>query len=179
MNTPRKFAARLMATVGFGLVLVTAQAQTSPDTAATQAPGASQSQCQGKGHGEKGHGTEQLPRLAGQVPRYIEAQLKSFNTRARTNDNEIMHSIASKLTELEVVARAKVEVAYGGRRLGDERLARLHEAQRMADLARRGHVVKSIPHLGGPCAMQAIRVLDNGVRQAGSDPRRDGWAGAY
>ncbi|MCC6720436.1 MAG: gamma-glutamyltransferase [Acetobacteraceae bacterium] len=49
----------------------------------------------------------------------------------------------------------------------------------LADLAGRGHVVKQLGHLGGPCAMQAIRVLDNGVRQAGSDPRRDGWAGAY
>ena len=57
-------------------------------------------------HGDKGLGTEQLPRLAGQVPRYIEAQLKSFNTRARTNDNEIMHSIASRLSELEVKAVA-------------------------------------------------------------------------
>lgn len=57
-------------------------------------------------HGDKGHGTDQLPRLAGQVPRYTEAQLKSFNTRARTNDNEIMHSIASKLSELEVKAVA-------------------------------------------------------------------------
>ena len=53
-------------------------------------------------HGEAGHGTDQLPRLAGQVPRYIEDQLRSFNKRERTNDNAIMHSIASKLTELEV-----------------------------------------------------------------------------
>ena len=57
-------------------------------------------------HGDKGHGTEQLPRLAGQVPRYTESQLKSFNTRERTNDNEVMHSVASKLTELEVKAVA-------------------------------------------------------------------------
>ena len=57
-------------------------------------------------HGDKGHGTEQLPRLAGQVPRYLEAQLKSFTTRARTNDNEVKHSVASKLTELEVKAVA-------------------------------------------------------------------------
>lgn len=57
-------------------------------------------------HGENGHGTEQLPRLAGQVPRYIEEQLKSFHSRQRTNDNEIMHSVASKLTELEVKALA-------------------------------------------------------------------------
>lgn len=53
-------------------------------------------------HGDNGHGTDQLPRLAGQVPRYIEDQLRSFNKRERTNDNAIMHSIASKLTELEV-----------------------------------------------------------------------------
>ena len=52
-------------------------------------------------------------------------------------------------------------------------------AETLSDLARRGHSVKRIPHLDGPCAMQAIRVLDNGVRMAGSDPRRDGWAGAY
>ncbi len=57
-------------------------------------------------HGEKGRGTEQLPRLAGQVPRYVEQQLKSFNERERNNDNAVMHSIASKLTELEVKAVA-------------------------------------------------------------------------
>jgi cytochrome c553 len=53
-------------------------------------------------HGERGHGTAQLPRLAGQVPQYIESQLRSFNKRERTNDNAVMHSIASKLTELEI-----------------------------------------------------------------------------
>lgn len=53
-------------------------------------------------HGDNGHGTDQLPRLAGQVPRYIEDQLRSFNKRERTNDNAIMHSIASRLTELEI-----------------------------------------------------------------------------
>lgn len=57
-------------------------------------------------HGERGLGTDQLPRLAGQVPKYIESQLKSFEQRERTNDNAIMHSIASRLTELEVKAVA-------------------------------------------------------------------------
>lgn len=57
-------------------------------------------------HGDKGLGTDRLPRLAGQVPKYIEVQLKSFNQRERTNDNDVMHSIASKLTELEVKAVA-------------------------------------------------------------------------
>lgn len=55
MNTPRKFAARLMATVGFGLLMVGAHAQTSPAPATTPAPAASQPQCHGKGHGDKGH----------------------------------------------------------------------------------------------------------------------------
>ena len=54
-----------------------------------------------------------------------------------------------------------------------------HGEEVLADLAGRGHLIKRLAHLEGPCAMQAIRVLDNGVRMAGSDPRRDGWAGAY
>lgn len=52
-------------------------------------------------HGAKGLGTPQLPRLAGQHPRYIEDQLKQFNSRERNNDNAIMHTVASKLSELE------------------------------------------------------------------------------
>ncbi|MDP1732946.1 MAG: c-type cytochrome [Sulfuritalea sp.] len=64
-------------------------------------------------HGPQGLGTEQLPRLAGQHPAYIEIQLKEFNKRARTNDNSIMHSIAAKLTELETKA---VSVYIGGLR---------------------------------------------------------------
>ena len=42
----------------------------------------------------------------------------------------------------------------------------------LADLARRGHEVKPVPHLEGPCSMQVIRLMDNGVRMAASDPRR-------
>lgn len=57
-------------------------------------------------HGEKGYGTPLLPRLAGQNPEYIASQLKQFNKRERTNDNDVMHSIASKLTELEIRAVA-------------------------------------------------------------------------
>jgi cytochrome c553 len=55
-------------------------------------------------HGPGAHGTAQLPRLAGQHPAYLEIQLKEFNKRARTNDNAVMHTIASKLTELEISA---------------------------------------------------------------------------
>ena len=58
-------------------------------------------------HGPKGHGTPQLPRLAGQHPRYVEDQLRQFNKRERTNDNAVMHTVASKLTELETHAVAE------------------------------------------------------------------------
>lgn len=57
-------------------------------------------------HGPQGHGTETLPRLAGQHAQYTENQLKQFNKRERTNDNAVMHSVAVKLTELEVKAVA-------------------------------------------------------------------------
>jgi cytochrome c553 len=57
-------------------------------------------------HGPKAHGTVQLPRLAGQNAQYLETQLKEFNQRSRTNDNAVMHAIASKLTELEAAAVA-------------------------------------------------------------------------
>lgn len=55
-------------------------------------------------HGPKGGGTETLPRLAGQHAQYTENQLKAFNKRERTNDNAVMHAIASKLSELELKA---------------------------------------------------------------------------
>lgn len=57
-------------------------------------------------HGANAHGTETLPRLAGQHAQYTENQLKSFNKRERSNDNAVMHGIASKLSELEMKAVA-------------------------------------------------------------------------
>jgi cytochrome c553 len=62
-------------------------------------------------HGDRGHGTHQLPRIAGQHPAYLETQLKEFVKRERTNDNAIMHSVATKLTELEL---RSVSVYLGG-----------------------------------------------------------------
>ena len=62
-------------------------------------------------HGSNGHGTHQLPRIAGQHPAYLETQLKEFVKRERNNDNAVMHSVASKLTELEIRA---VSVYLGG-----------------------------------------------------------------
>ncbi len=52
-------------------------------------------------HGPKALGTSALPRLAGQHAEYTVRQLKEFNKRTRTNDNAVMHVIASQLTELE------------------------------------------------------------------------------
>jgi cytochrome c553 len=57
-------------------------------------------------HGTNAHGSETLPRLAGQHARYTENQLKQFINRERSNDNAVMHGIASRLSELEVKAVA-------------------------------------------------------------------------
>jgi cytochrome c553 len=57
-------------------------------------------------HGAQGHGTEALPRLAGQHAQYLERQLRAFGKRERTNDNAVMHTIASQLTEPEIKAVA-------------------------------------------------------------------------
>ncbi|WP_284155315.1 c-type cytochrome [Sulfuricystis multivorans] len=63
------------------------------------------------------HGVEKesanaiYPRLTAQYPNYLVTQLKDFGKRERTNDNAVMHSIASKLTELEMHA---VAVYLGG-----------------------------------------------------------------
>ena len=57
-------------------------------------------------HGAGGQGTVTLPRLAGQHAQYTERQLKAFNQRERTNDNAVVHSVAVKLTELELKAVA-------------------------------------------------------------------------
>lgn len=57
-------------------------------------------------HGPSGYGTNALPRIAGQHAQYTEKQIKEFNARTRTNDNMVMHTVASKLTELEIKAVA-------------------------------------------------------------------------
>ena len=57
-------------------------------------------------HGENGEGSDLRPRLAGQHKRYVAEQLHGFHERGRTNDNAIMFSIASKLTEMEIEAVA-------------------------------------------------------------------------
>jgi gamma-glutamyltranspeptidase len=49
----------------------------------------------------------------------------------------------------------------------------------LAGLERLGHRLNRVGPLEAPCSVQAIRIAANGVRMAGSDPRRDGWAEAY
>ena len=49
----------------------------------------------------------------------------------------------------------------------------------LTGLEQLGHRLHRAGPLEGPCSVQVLRVLDNGVRMAGSDPRRDGWAAAY
>ncbi len=58
-------------------------------------------------HGADAQGTATLPRLASQIPGYIQTQLKSFNKRERTNDNAVMHAVVEKMTELEMAAVAE------------------------------------------------------------------------
>lgn len=58
-------------------------------------------------HGEAAEGSANLPRLATQFSGYVHNQLKSFNKRERTNDNAVMHSVADKMTELEMAAVAE------------------------------------------------------------------------
>lgn len=58
-------------------------------------------------HGEKAHGTDLAPRLAGQHAPYLERQLREFTQRARTNDNEIMHTLAAALSAFDRKALAE------------------------------------------------------------------------
>jgi cytochrome c553 len=58
-------------------------------------------------HGEAARGTEKLPALAGQHAAYLEREIREFTSRARTNDNEVMHAVSQKLTALEVRALAE------------------------------------------------------------------------
>lgn len=56
-------------------------------------------------HGTGGRGNAELPRIAGQNPRYIERQLKSYANRTREGDSAaVMTLVASRMTELEMKA---------------------------------------------------------------------------
>jgi cytochrome c553 len=57
-------------------------------------------------HGPTGTGMpSQYPRIAGQFPEYIEAQLKAFRAGSRANDpNGMMRGVAARLTDREIRA---------------------------------------------------------------------------
>jgi cytochrome c553 len=57
-------------------------------------------------HGPAGTGIPaQYPRIAGQFPEYIDAQLKAFRAGTRTNDpNSMMRSVAARMTDREIQA---------------------------------------------------------------------------
>lgn len=53
-------------------------------------------------HGPRARGGQLLPRLAGQHAEYIETQLRRYIERSRTTDQTLMHSVASKMTDVEI-----------------------------------------------------------------------------
>lgn len=55
-------------------------------------------------HGPKARGGKLLPRLAGQHAKYLELQLRHFLEQSRTTDQTLMHSVASKMTDDEILA---------------------------------------------------------------------------
>ena len=60
-------------------------------------------------HGPAGLGMPaQYPRVAGQFPEYVEAQLKAFRAGARANDpNGMMRAVAARMNEAEIKAVAE------------------------------------------------------------------------
>jgi len=60
-------------------------------------------------HGPAGAGMPaQYPRIAGQFPEYIDAQLKAFRSGARANDpNGMMRGVAAKMSDREIQAVAE------------------------------------------------------------------------
>lgn len=57
-------------------------------------------------HGPNGHGTDTLPRLAGQHALYIENQMRAFTRRERSDEGGLMRVIAVGLSEAELRAVA-------------------------------------------------------------------------
>jgi len=60
-------------------------------------------------HGPAGAGIPaQYPRIAGQFPEYVEAQLKAFRAGTRANDpNGMMRSVAARMSDREIQAVAE------------------------------------------------------------------------
>jgi cytochrome c553 len=54
-----------------------------------------------------GQGASNPLRLTRQSSGYFSAELEQFNQRQRTNDNIVMHTVAEKMSELEMAAVAE------------------------------------------------------------------------
>ncbi|OWV98729.1 hypothetical protein ATY79_18855 [Rhizobium sp. R693] len=48
-----------------------------------------------------------------------------------------------------------------------------------AGIKSRGHNLKTVGTLEGPCSLEIIKIQEDGLKIAASDPRRDGWAAAF
>lgn len=57
-------------------------------------------------HGPRGHGTDTLPRLAGQHALYIENQMRAFTRRERSDEGGVMRVVATGLSDAELKAVA-------------------------------------------------------------------------
>ncbi len=58
-------------------------------------------------HGQRGHGSARLPRLAGQHPEYIVRQLGLFLRAERPSENDVMREVAARLSAEEIRAVAE------------------------------------------------------------------------
>jgi cytochrome c553 len=59
-----------------------------------------------KCHGLQGEGTASLPRVGGQHAQYLENQLRAFSQRERINDNQVMQTIAARISDADLRAVA-------------------------------------------------------------------------
>jgi len=57
-------------------------------------------------HGKDGHGSDKLPRLAGQHAEYVEKQLGRAAQAEAAAGNPVLHAVAGKMTTLEIKAVA-------------------------------------------------------------------------
>ena len=66
-------------------------------------------------HGEKGEGTDNFPRLAGQHTVYVMTQLNNFKNIVRNNDaRKVMRAITSRMTEEDMKAAAEYITSLKG-----------------------------------------------------------------
>lgn len=66
-------------------------------------------------HGEKGEGTENFPRLAGQHSAYLVTQMSNFKNSVRKNDaRKVMRAVTLRMTEQDMKAAAEYITSLKG-----------------------------------------------------------------